>query len=548
MNTRSVMAGQKAPLRAIMVALLAAMMVASLVVLGLFSGGTAHASTTFTVNSTGDEGEPAASQGDGRCDWDASTTGRECTLRAAIQEANATSNSGGPDEIIFGIGGSGAQKTISPSSPLPPITDPITMDGYTQSGASPNTLAEGNNAVLNIRLDGEAIDQGSVVAGLDIETADSTIKGLVIRRFDYSYGIRITGTDATGNRVEGNFIGVNRNGTTAEPNVQTGVLIGSDSNTLGGAQPEMRNVISGNGSDGVQISGNVTGNKVEGNYIGTTADGDADLGNGGYGVGIYQGSENTVGGTAADAGNVISSNHNGGVLISGGDENRIEGNHIGTGADGRGDLGNDDDGVLIRTGADLTAVGGTPSGAGNRIAHNGGDGVAVEHNNFDTAAGNHILSNSIFGNGGLGIDLLGNTTDITTGVSGNDLDDTDAGPNNLQNFPVIRSITRNSAIPRTTTISGTLNSTPSTLTAPQDFVVECFLTDGAPASAHCEGSVLLDTVVTSTNANGNAHFSCVSSRPLLGRVPGQTVSATATNIITGDTSEFSKNRAIPTGP
>ena len=129
---RSIVAGQKASLRAIMVALLAAMMLTSLVVLGLFGGGTAHASTTFTINSTGDEGEPAASQGDGRCDWDAFTTGRQCTLRSAIEEANATPNSGGPDAIVFDIGGSGAQKTISPTSPLPTITDSVTIDGYTQ--------------------------------------------------------------------------------------------------------------------------------------------------------------------------------------------------------------------------------------------------------------------------------------------------------------------------------------------------------------------------------------------------------------------------------
>ena len=82
-----------------------------------------------------------------------------------------------------------------------------------------------------------------------------------------------------------------------------------------------------------------------------------------------------------------------------------------------------------------------------------------------------------------------------------------------------------------------------------DFVIECFLTSGAPASAHGEGFRLLETVpLVSTNANGNASFTCESSLPLLGQVPGQTVSATATNIVTGDTSEFSRNKAITTGP
>jgi hypothetical protein len=94
-----------------------------------------------------------------------------------------------------------------------------------------------------------------------------------------------------------------------------------------------------------------------------------------------------------------------------------------------------------------------------------------------------------------------------------------------------------------TTISGTLNSTLSL-----DFVVQCFLTDGAPASDHGEGSVLLDTIVTTTDANGDGAFFCHSSLPQIGQVPEQTVSATATNILTtGDTSEFSLNVGVSAG-
>jgi hypothetical protein len=125
----------------------------------------------------------------------------------------------------------------------------------------------------------------------------------------------------------------------------------------------------------------------------------------------------------------------------------------------------------------------------------------------------------------------------------NDTDDLDKGPNNLQNFPRLNSATRSLAT-GVTTISGRLNSTPT-----QDFVIQCFLVNGAPTSAHGEGSRLLDTEVISTGANGNSQFTCDSSLGLLGLVPLQTVSATATNILTtGDTSEFSKNKAITTGP
>jgi len=301
-------------------------------------------------------------------------------------------------------------------------------------------------------------------------TSDSTIKGLVINRFGGD-GVLITGSGATDNKVEGNFIGTNEDGTTDKGN-GTGVFVfDAANNTVGGTQPEMRNIISGNDRWGVFMLGSLLdGNRIEGNFIGTTANGSGDLGNTQDGV-VTQGTNNVVGGIA--------------------------------------------------------------SGASNRIAHNGGNGVEVSGSG---SAGNNVLSNSIFSNGGLGIDLNND------GVTDNDIDDTDAGANNLQNFPVITSVI---GIPTTgdTFISGTLNSTPSL-----DFVVQCFLTDGASVSDHGEGSVLLDTTVVTTDANGDGDFFCISSNPILGQIPGQTVSATATNILTtGDTSEFSENKPVP-GP
>jgi trimeric autotransporter adhesin len=446
--------------------LLAVVLMAVLV--GLSSGRAAEAATTFTVNSTGDAADINITNG--RCDSE-SANGDQCTLRAAIEEANDTN---GADTIDFDIGGNGAVRTISPNSALPTITDSVTIDGYTQSGASPNSLAEGNDAVLNVVLDG--INAGSVVVGLMIEATDTTIKGLVIRRFD-DYGIQLLSVGEASNRVEGNFIGVNRDGITDRGN-SDGVFIAGGSNTVGGTASGARNVISGNGESGIVISSTVS------------------------------------------------------------EENRVEGNYIGTGADKTGNVGNTEDGVAIQNGADLTAVGGTLSGAANRIAHNGGDGVSVAGSNSE---GNHVLSNTIFNNAELGIDLLGGTEDAN-GVTSNDTDDPDTGPNTLQNFPVITSAVRSNTT-GDTTISGTLNSNPT-----QDFVVQCFLTNGAPAPAHGEGSRLLDTVLVSTNTNGNRRFTCDSSRPLLGQVTGQTVSAIATNIVTGDSSEFSKNRAITTVP
>ena len=72
------------------------------------------------------------------------------SLRQALLDANGNV---GADRIEFHIAGSGVH-TIAPASDLPTITDPVTIDGYSQSGATPNTLATGNNAVLKIELSG----------------------------------------------------------------------------------------------------------------------------------------------------------------------------------------------------------------------------------------------------------------------------------------------------------------------------------------------------------------------------------------------------------
>src|SRR5207253_11412721 len=86
-----------------------------------------QATTTFIVNSTADPGT-------GVCD------DVECTLREAIAAANAHA---GTDTIVFNIPGTGPH-TIRPISSLPSITSPVTIDGYTQPGASANTLADGD--------------------------------------------------------------------------------------------------------------------------------------------------------------------------------------------------------------------------------------------------------------------------------------------------------------------------------------------------------------------------------------------------------------------
>jgi CSLREA domain-containing protein len=171
---------------------------------------------TFTVNSTADTGD---STPDGTCDSDP-TAGVVCTLREAMQEANANNNDPTVDDINFAIPGAGPH-TISPGSDLPAIVDPVTIDGYTQGDgttgdpsddATENTLAVGNNAVLKIELDGTNAHDG-----LRIQAANSTVKGLIINRFG-NPSVSITGSGATGNKVEGNYIGSGNGGDGVEVN------------------------------------------------------------------------------------------------------------------------------------------------------------------------------------------------------------------------------------------------------------------------------------------------------------------------------------------
>ena len=253
---------------------------------------------TFVVTTPGDPGN-------GVCNV-------ACTLREAI---NAANQKPGADIISFNIASGGVQ-TIALTSGLPGISDPVTIDGYTQPGASPNTLAVGNNAVLLIELNGSGAGSAN---GLIIRASHCTVRGLVINRVAYT-GIHIqtVGFPSTNNVIEGNFIGTDPGGTLDLGN-GLGVAISAPRNTLGGTTPAARNLISGtNDGYGVfleQVTGDAQ-NLVKGNYIGTDKNGTAALANS-YG-GIYVESEdNHIGGAETGAGNLISGNGGSGIEIKG---------------------------------------------------------------------------------------------------------------------------------------------------------------------------------------------------------------------------------------
>jgi len=262
--------------------------------------------STFTVNSTGDTGDPTP---DGVCDDGAGN----CTLREAIQEANALE---GTQTINFSIGT--GPHTITPGTALPGITDPVVIDGTTQN-CSPGSKP-------CIELNG-SIAEGAI--GLNITAGSSTVKGLVINRFFWGIGLRSNG----GNTVAGNFIGTDVNGTANQGNFY-GVALASSHNIIGGTVPQARNVISGN-SGGILIASSSPGvaefNAVQGNYIGTKADGTSPLGNSGPGVWFADSAHgNTVGGTATGEGNTIAYNGGDGARVDGAATtgNSVSGNSI----------------------------------------------------------------------------------------------------------------------------------------------------------------------------------------------------------------------------
>jgi VCBS repeat protein len=370
-----------------------------------------------------------------------------------------------------------------------------------------------------------AADLGNGI-GIFISAPDNRVGGTTVTARNVisgnSDGVLISGAEATGNRVQGNFIGLNPAGTAAAGNLRTGVLIDSraSANRIGGTTAGAGNVISGNGRNGVRIAdSSTTGNRVEGNRIGTNAAGTAAVANLNSGVRIDTPS-NFIGGTAAGAGNQISGNAQHGVIIDGIEAtgNRVEGNRIGTNAAGTAALPNTQDGVRISALASQNAIGGEAAAA-NTIAFNGGIGVTVMD---ATSLNNTIRRNAIFSNGGLGIDLG------VDGVTSNDAGDPDPGPNNLQNFPVV-TLARNEATG--TRIRGTLNSTAST-----QFTLDFFASPACDVTTHGQGQRYLRSGAVITNSSGDGTFNVVASPAA---AVGEQITATATGPASG-TSEFSQ--------
>jgi hypothetical protein len=402
----------------------------------------------------------------------------------------------------------------------------------------------------------------------------------------------------TGNNViQGNYVGVDRTGTISLGNYLEGIsVVGTTNNQIGGTAPGAGNVSSGNDSFGMRLSGFIfdltptsdpedktgpylvrlaTGNLIQGNKFGTDTSGMAAVPNGVDGLAIgYASQHNIVGGTTPEARNICSGNLSHGVHIASVHTdftpatptsfNVVQGNYIGTDVTGAAPLGNTQPGVFFYSGASENLLGGTGPGEGNIIAFNTGRtipddlggffelpaaGVLIPHdpdfshpfNANEPAVRNRISGNSIhsniaaFSNDGLGIDL--NVSDHvivtpTDGVTPNDTGDADEGGNGLQNYPVLTAVSSSAA---STTIQGTLNSTPN-----MTFSIEFFANNTYDPSGFGEGETFIGFAPVTTDISGNATFSVT----LPVNLGCRTVTATATDAL-GNTSEFSKCSTDP---
>ena len=250
------------------------------------------------------------------------------------------------------------------------IGNPVATGNFVQ-GNLIGLGAGGTNGIAN------ALGGVLLAAGAQSNTIGGTVAGARnVISGNTTAGVFFNGTGTSGNLVEGNYIGTDITGTNAIPNTLAGIYLpyGTPGNIIGGTVAAARNVISGNYYGVYLASPATTGNLVEGNYIGVTPDGTHAVGSAFTGVIIFGGANNnTIGGTAAGAGNLISGFWGYGVYISdaGTAGNLVQGNIIGADLTGTNALGNGYANLLLQLGATNNVIGGTGAGAGNVIAFSG---------------------------------------------------------------------------------------------------------------------------------------------------------------------------------
>jgi len=389
---------------------------------------------TFTVNTANDSGETS--------------------LRAAILYANAH-----PGTII-----SFSDDTVSltVASELPAIT-------------GDKTIIDGGE--LKRDLLGPVTTGSRAINGLTLRAADCVVRRFYLNGFVNA--IYITGQAARRNLVEACVFGIQRN-LSRGPFSYTCVRIdsGATGNLIGGAYPAGSNdmgkaaaasttmgtvqesavVITGNGTNGNLVPGNLIASSVDGiviadgaqnNSIGGSAAAVGNAINGcvrvaisvlgvsstgnriqGNGI-IYNGSNNApgytggialigsvgtlIGGTTTEARNYISANANAGIWMEDSSSNTIQGNYIGTDATGNSSFKDNArtqiHGILMRSGK-ANIIGGAQPGAGNLISGNDSIGLRIDNSRLQSAAEANVVQGNRIGTNAAGTRAVPNNYGI----------------------------------------------------------------------------------------------------------------------------------------
>jgi hypothetical protein len=503
------------------------------------------------------------------------TTIRGNVIGTASSEVLGNGNSG---IAVFGAGSA----TIGG----PAIGDGNTIVGSTVAGilleSSAASVVQGNT----IGVDGSGnlasagISFGNGNAGILIDDSPGNRIGVagagnVVSNNDLQ-GIVISGVASVGNRIEANTVGLRSSGSSSPAgNVAEGIRVqaGATANIIG--SPGAGNFVAANGDSGIEVNGATSDdNIVQGNSVGVSSGG-APRGNEQDGISISGADSATVGGLGAGEGNLSSANLQTGIDVeNNSDDTTVRGNVVGTNAGGTLGLPNDrglrveglgvvvegnsfagniDEGAVLDGGGAIRFEGnlvgksftgsvipnggpgveisddvapdtiGGPGAAANTITGNLGPGILVS--NDDSVA--TIAQNSIFANGGLGIDLE------PVGVTANDANDADAGPNGLQNFPQISSALLANG---QTTISGSIATTAST-----DLTLRFYASSTCDPSGNGEGQRFLGQTTVTSDGAGNVSFNAAVGST----TAGEQVAATATG---QGTSEFSACRVAEAVP
>ncbi len=438
------------------------------------------------------------------------------SLRAAIEAANSAAP-GTATDITFTTHG-----TITLVTSLPAIISEVTIEGtsaptYIVGGAPVVEINCDGHAGLQfsagsadsellgvavddasgdgVTLDADAITLNADYIGLDLTGAadgnhgdgvfvspDSSAdliglnssgdSGVVANVISGNTGSGLVLSGATDNTVVANRIGTNPAGSAAIANGGNGIWLtqGAHGNEIGGTDytdagtgdvnnptgskgtvtpvfvvPPLGNLVSGNAGDGVLIDTGSRDNVLNGNFIGTTADGDAAIGNSGDGVAIIGANGNSLVGCKFINNpfvyyNVVSGNGLNGLLITDSDDTTVQGNFFGVGANNTSAVGNADNGILVNGSSKDTVVGGVIP-LGNVSSDNGQNGIDVAgtvsgfitFNTFGgllafkgaapngndglliTSTGGHNVArtNVFSGNAQNGIELAGDATGVT---------------------------------------------------------------------------------------------------------------------------------------